>query len=163
MATNIRDALVQADPAGAAMYQANAAAYSADLEALDAWIIEQVDTLPPARRKLVTQHDNLAYFAERYGFAVIGTLLPASTEGASPSAREVAALVDAIRAAGVPAIFGENVSAGGLLDQVAAEAGVKVVPLFTDALGPAGSAAETYIDLLRYNTRAIVAALGEQA
>lgn len=160
MVRNIHAALAAADPGHAADYRANADAYVAHLEELDAWIFATVEQLPPERRVLVTTHDTFGYLADRYGFQVVGTVLPASTEGASPSAQELAALVDAIRAAGVPAVFGENVAANGLLSQVAAEAGVEVVAsLFTDALGPAGSAAATYLDMMRYNTSTIVAAL----
>lgn len=161
MTNNIRDALIAADPANAAAYRANAAAYAAQLQVLDDWIFAEVARLPAERRKLVTTHDTFGYFADRYGFEVAGTVLPASTEGASPSAQELAALVEAVRAAGVPAVFAENVAASGLLSQVAHEAGVEVVAsLFTDALGPEGSGAPTYIEMMRYNVTTIVQALG---
>ena len=161
MVRNLNTALAAADPAHAAAYQANTDAYLAELEALDSWISDQVSALPAERRKLVTTHDTFGYFAQRYGFEVLGSLLPTSTEGASPSAQQVAALADAVKTAGVPAIFGENVGANGLLNQVAAEAGVKLVAtLFTDALGPADSGGETYLDMMRANVTTIVAALG---
>jgi ABC-type Zn uptake system ZnuABC Zn-binding protein ZnuA len=160
MARNINAALAAADPANAASYQARADEYVGELEALDGWIMAQVHTLPPERRKLVTTHDTFAYFAERYGFDVIGTVLPTSTEGASPSAQELAALVEAVRAEGVPAVFAETVSNNSLLDQVSREAGVEVVTLYTDALGPEGSAGGTYLDMMRSNVNAIVTALG---
>jgi ABC-type Zn uptake system ZnuABC Zn-binding protein ZnuA len=161
MARNIRDALIQADPANAAAYRANADAYTVQLQELDDWIIAQVSTLPPERRKLVTTHDTFAYFAQRYGFEVVGTLLPTSTEGASPSAQELAALVQAIRAAGVPAVFAESITSNSLLNQVATEAGVRVIStLYTDALGPPGSGAATYLEVMRHNVTAIVGALG---
>jgi ABC-type Zn uptake system ZnuABC Zn-binding protein ZnuA len=161
MARNIRDALIQADPANAAAYRANADAYTVQLQELDDWIIAQVSTLPPERRKLVTTHDTFAYFAQRYGFEVVGTLLPTSTEGASPSAQELAALVEAIRAAGVPAVFAESITSNSLLNQVATEAGVRVIStLYTDALGPPGSGAATYLEVMRHNVTAIVGALG---
>jgi ABC-type Zn uptake system ZnuABC Zn-binding protein ZnuA len=164
MVRTIRDALITADPARQSEYEANAQAYTMELQVLDAWVVERVDSLPPERRKLVTTHDTLAYFAERYGFEVLGTVLPTTTEGASPSAQELAALAGAVRAAGVPAVFGENVSAGSLLSQVAAEAGVPVVAsLYTDALGPDGSGAETYSDMVRHNVETIVSTLGASA
>jgi ABC-type Zn uptake system ZnuABC Zn-binding protein ZnuA len=160
MVRNVRDALVTADPAHRADYEANAKAYTAQLEDLDAWVVAQVASLPPERRKLVTTHDTFGYFAERYGFEVLGSVLPTSTEGASPSAQQLAALVKAVRAAGVPAIFAENVSSNSLLSQVANEAGVQVVgSLYTDALGPEGSGAETYIGMLRQNVTTLVTAL----
>ncbi|MCC7358413.1 MAG: zinc ABC transporter substrate-binding protein [Anaerolineales bacterium] len=161
MARNIKAALAAADPANAAAYQTNTDAYLAELTALDGWIAEQVSALPAERRKLVTTHDTFGYFAQRYGFEVLGSLLPTSTEGASPSAQQVAALAQAVKAADVPAIFGENIGANGLLNQVAAEAGVKLVAtLFTDALGAPGSGGETYVDMMRANVTTIVAALG---
>ena len=164
MVGSVRDALITADPAHRAAYEANAEAYTAELQALDAWIVEQVQTLPAERRKLVTTHDTFAYFAARYGFQVLGTVLPTTTEGASPSAQELAALVEDVRAAGVPAVFAENVSSNSLINQVADEAGVEVVAsLYTDALGPAGSDAETYVDMMRQNVTTIVSSLGAEA
>src|SRR5829696_7072512 len=113
MVGNIRDALVAADPARAEWYKANAAAYIAKLEALDASVREQVGTLPPERRKLVTSHDTFGYFAAAYGFDIIGTALGSiSTEAGDPSARDIATLVTEIQEAGVPAIFAENVEIG---------------------------------------------------
>lgn len=163
MVRSIRDALITADPAHRADYEANAQAYTAQLEALDAWVIEQVAVLPPERRQLVTTHDTFGYFAERYGFEILGTVLPATTEGASPSARELAVLVQALRATGVPAVFVENVSSGSLLNQAADEAGVKIVAsLYSDALGAEGSGAETYEDMVRQNVTTIISALSGQ-
>ncbi len=160
MVANIRDALSKADPGNAEAYRANAEAYTAQLQSLDAWIVEQVNSVPAERRKLVTNHDTLGYFAQRYGFQVLGTLLPGSTEGASPSAQQLAGLVEAVKASGVPAVFAENVASNNLIDQVATEAGVKVVAsLYTDALGPPGSGADTYLGMLRANVTTIVAAL----
>lgn len=156
----IRDELVSADAKNAAAYKSNAGVFIARLQELDTWVYVQVNKLPEDRRKLVTTHDSFGYLAKRYGFQIIGTVLPTSTEGASPSARQVAALVEAVKAAGVPAIFGENVTNNSLLQQVADEAGVKAVTtLYTDALGPAGSEGETYEKMMRFNVLAIVAAL----
>jgi zinc/manganese transport system substrate-binding protein len=161
MVEAIRAALSQADPANAARYQANADAYTAQLQTLDQWVMSQVQTIPEARRKLVTTHDTFGYFAARYGFTVLGTILPTSTEGASPSAQSLAALVETVKAAGVPAVFAENVSSNALLNQVAAEAGVAVVAtLYTDALGPPGSDGDTYLKLMRFNVTTIANALG---
>jgi ABC-type Zn uptake system ZnuABC Zn-binding protein ZnuA len=161
MVRNVRDALMQADPANAAAYQTNADAYVGQLEDLDDWVMAQVSTLPAERRKLVTTHDTFAYFAQRYGFEVLGTILPTSTEGASPSAQTLAALVERVKASGVPAVFAENVSNNGLLNQVATEAGVQVIDtLYTDALGPEGSTGATYLDMMRFNVTTMVTALG---
>ena len=161
MVKNIRDAFALADPAHAAIYQANADVYLNQLQELDGWVAAQVERVPENRRKLVTTHDTFGYFAQRYGFEVLGSILPTSTEGASPSAQELAALVEMVKAAGVPAVFAENVSSNSLINQVAAEAGVKVVgSLYTDALGPAGSDGDTYLKMVQFNVTRIVAALG---
>ena len=161
MVGNIRDALVAADPARAELYEANAATYIAELEALDASIREQVATLPEERRKLVTSHDTFGYFADAYGFEVIGTALGSlSTEAGDPSARDIATLITQIEEAGVPAIFAENVANPDLMESIAAEAGVELAPpLYTDALGPPGSPGETYIGMMQSNVTTIVNAL----
>lgn len=157
----VRDALVEADPDNAATYEANAAAYIAELEALDAWVMEQVATLPEDQRRLVTSHEALAYYANRYGFEMVGTVFGTlSTEAGDPAAADVARLVAEIQAQNVPAIFAENTSNPDLMEAVAAEAGVTLAPtLYTDALGPAGSGVESYVDLIRTNTESIVTAL----
>lgn len=160
VAEHVRDALVAADPDGKDAYEANAAAYIDELEALDAEIEERVASLPAERRKLVTTHDAFGYFARRYGFEIVGTALPVSTEAADPAAGDVAALVDRIRAAGVPAIFAENIENQALLERVASDAGVALgQDLYSDALGPAGSPGETYLGMMRANSDAIVGAL----
>jgi zinc/manganese transport system substrate-binding protein len=161
MVGNIRDALVAADPARTELYEANAAAYVAELEALDASIREQVSTLPEERRKLVTSHDTFSYFAAAYGFEVLGTALGSlSTEAGDPSARDIATLIAEIEEAGVPAIFAENVANPDLMESIAAEAGVSLAPpLYTDALGPQGSPGETYIGMMQSNVTTIVDAL----
>jgi ABC-type Zn uptake system ZnuABC Zn-binding protein ZnuA len=157
----IRDALADADPANAKLYEANAAAYIAELEVLDAGIREQVATLPEDRRRLVTSHDTFGYFADAYGFEVLGTALGSlSTEAGDPSARDIAMLIGQIEEAGVPAIFAENVANPDLMESIAAEAGVALAPpLYTDALGPEGSPGETYEGMMRYNATTIVDAL----
>jgi ABC-type Zn uptake system ZnuABC Zn-binding protein ZnuA len=157
----VRDALVEADPDNAATYEANAAAYIAELETLDAWVMEQVATLPEDQRRLVTSHEALAYYANRYGLELIGTAFGSlSTEAGDPAAADIAALVAEIQAQNVPAIFAENTSNPDLMEAVAAEAGVTLAPtLYTDALGPAGSGVDTYVDLIRTNTEQIVTAL----
>ncbi len=162
MTKNIRDALITADPVNKAAYEANADAYLKQLQELDDWIMTEVATLPDSRRQLVTTHDTFGYFADRYGFQVIGTVLPTTTEGASPSAQEIAALVEGVKAAGVPAVFAENVSSNALLRQIADEAGVTVVAsLYTDSLGPAASDGDTYLSMMRSNVNTIVTELSK--
>lgn len=161
MTEAIRDALVAADPANAEAYTANADAAIAELETLDAWVLEQVAALPPERRKLVTAHDTFGYFADRYGFEIVGTALGITTEQGEPSAAEIVALVDEIRAAGVPAIFVENVQNPALMESIAAEAGVAIAPpLYSDALGAPGTPGEHYDGMMRSNVETIVTALG---
>ncbi|MDQ3413023.1 MAG: zinc ABC transporter substrate-binding protein, partial [Chloroflexota bacterium] len=104
MVETIRDALADADPANAATYEANTAAYIAELEELDAWVQEQVSALPDDQRKLVTSHEALGYFANRYGFEIVGTAFGTlGTEAGDPSAADIAALVAAIEAENVNA------------------------------------------------------------
>ena len=157
----IRDALAAADPTNAELYEANAAAYISELEALDAAIREQVATLPETRRTLITSHDNLGYFADAYGFTVLGNVFGSlSTDAGDPSARDIATLIGQIEEAGVPAIFAENVANPDLMESLAAEAGVALAPpLYTDALGPEGSPGETYIGMMQSNITTIVDAL----
>lgn len=156
---NIRDGLSAADPEGAETYKANAQAYIAKLEELDTFIREQVESIPTERRLLVTNHETLGYFAERYGFQVVDTILPGSSSNASASAREVAAAIEAIKSSGAPAIFLDEVENASLANQISAETDVEVVEgLHLESLtdtAPAG----TYIDMMKYNVSLIVQAL----
>ena len=161
MVGRVGDALVQADPANAALYRSNAERYAAELSQLDAWVVEQVQSLPESRRTMVTNHDSFSYFASRYGFAVLGTALSGvSTESSEPTAADVAKLVRRIKGAGVPAVFVENVANPKLIERVAREAGVKVAPpLYTDAIGAAGSPVDSYPKMVRHNVTTIVTSL----
>ncbi len=163
MVEAIRDALSVADPDNAASYATNADAYLAELTELDGWAMEQIESIPPARRKLVTAHDTFGYFAARYGLEVVGTGLASfSTEAADPSAGEMAELIETIQAEGVPALFAENVSNPALIKRIAQETGATIgEPLYTDALGAADSSGATYIDMVRHNVTSIVTALSE--
>lgn len=157
---NIRDGLSQADPDGAALYAQNATAYIQELRALDAWIAEQVAQIPPERRLLVTNHESFGYFADRYGFQVLGAIIPSFSTDASPSAQQLAALVEQIKATGAPAVFLETGSNPQLAQQLAAETGIKVVSdLYTHSITGADGPAPTYLAMMRYNTAQIVAAL----
>lgn len=156
---NIRDGLIVADPEGADVYTSNAEAYIAELRALDAWIVEQVSNVPAERRLLVTNHESLGYFAERYGFEVVDTILVSFSSGASASAQEIAATIEAIRASGAPAIFLGEVENASLAKQIAAESGAKVVDgLYIETLTD-GDPAATYIEMMKYNASLIVEAL----
>jgi ABC-type Zn uptake system ZnuABC Zn-binding protein ZnuA len=154
---NIADGLTTIDPVGAAAYRANAATYAQALRELDAWISAQVETIPAARRLLVTNHESFGPFAARYGFEIVGTVFPTTTGEGSPSARQLTELVESIRGTGAPAIFLETGSNPDLAEQVAAEAGVKVVTdLYTHSLGEGAS---TYLEMMRWNVTKIVEAL----
>lgn len=157
----IRTHLGEVDPDRADAYDTNAAAYLGQLEELDASIQTATEALPDDARKLVTTHDTFGYYADAYGFVVVGTALNSlSTEGGDPPASEIAALVGEIQAQGVPAIFAENVSNNDLMQTIADEAGVTLAPpLYTDALGEPGSEGDTYIAMMTYNTDTIVTAL----
>jgi zinc/manganese transport system substrate-binding protein len=155
---NLRDALTRARPAAAAHYSARAAAYLAQLDALDLWVREQVATIPPARRKLVTSHDSLGYFADAYGLETIP--VAGLSSSAEPDARAVAGIIDLIRHEQVPAVFIELTTNPKLLRQIGADAGVRLAdPLFTDSLGAPDSGADTYLGIIRTNTTRIVSAL----
>jgi len=161
MTIAVRDALIQLDPAGESAYSANAQQYLQDLQVLDTWVIQELGRIPPERRKLVTSHDTFGYFAQRYGFTILGTALGSiSTETADPSAGEIADLIREIRASGAPAIFAENVSNPRLMEQIAAASNVELVAdLYTDALGDPDSAGATYSGIVQHNISRIVSAL----
>jgi ABC-type Zn uptake system ZnuABC Zn-binding protein ZnuA len=156
---NIAAALVEVDPAHAADYQANAEAYIADLQALDDWVRQQTAQLPAGQRKLVTDHAVLGHFAEEYGFEQVGLVTPALSTNAAPSAQELAALEDAIRAQGVRAVFVGREVNPATSEQVANDTGAKLVFIYSGSLGEPGSGAENYLEWMRYNVQAIVAAL----
>jgi zinc/manganese transport system substrate-binding protein len=160
MTNAVRDALVQVDPAGREFYYLNAAVYVWYLEQLDAWIHEQVATLPPERRKLVTEHTNMAYFARRYGFELFGTVIGSVSTEAEATPRQLADLIRRVKASGIPAVFAENISSPRRMERLAEDAGVSVAIIYTDALGRPGSDGDTYHNLMRANTRTIVQALG---
>lgn len=160
---NIRSGLSQVDPDGVDEYTANAEAYTKRLVELDAWIVEQVSQIPPERRLLVTNHESFGYFADRYGFQVIGAVIPSVSTGASPSAREMAALVDQIQASGAPAIFMETGANPRLAQQIAQETGIRIAPeLYSHSTSGLEGDAPGYIEMMEYNTRVIVEALNEQ-
>ena len=161
MVGKVRDGLCDFDPANATLYKANAEAYLAKLKELDGWILKTVETLPKDRRKLVTSHDTFGYFAKRYGFSVVGTVLPSfSTETADPSAAEFGELVKKVKAEKVAAIFCETSHNAKLVNRLAEAAGVKVgSELYTDSLGAKDSAGGTYLGMMRSNVTAIVDAL----
>lgn len=156
---NIRDGLMAFDPEGEAFYRSNAEAYIAELQALDRWITEQVSQIAPEKRLLVTNHEALGYFAERYGFTVVGTVIESFSSGAASSAGQMADLIGQIKASGAPAIFLDASDNEALARQIAEESGVRVVTdLHLESLTD-GAPAGTYLDMMRHNVSRIVEAL----
>ena len=150
-AQNISVALQAIDPSNAEIYATNAANYILQLEELDRKINDDLSKLQ--NRNIVTNHDALGYFAARYGFQIIGSLIPAgTTEAADPSAKQTAALADAIKAHGVKVIFIENMANSKLATVLSKEVGVQIGPdLYTDALGNNNSDGADYIRMMRHN------------
>lgn len=158
-ARNIENALSAADPANAALYQANADLYRRYLQQLDAWTRGRVDDIPAGGRKLVTDHDTFAYFADHYGFELVGAVIPSISTVSEPSARELAALEDAIRRVNAKAIFVGNTVNASLARQVASDTGTQLVFVYSDSLSAPGEPGDTYLNLMKYNVNAIVGAL----
>ena len=157
---NIRDALQKIDPAAAVYYGANADKYIQQLTALDHAIRAQVSTIPENRRLIVTNHESFGYFADRYGFKVIGTIIPSVSTGSAPSAQQLAQLIDQIKATGASVIFLETGTHPQLAQQIASETGIKVVTeLYSHSLSDTRGPAPTYIDMIQSNVAAIVKAL----
>ncbi len=149
----------------AAIWEERAEAYVAELLDVHAEIEQLVDAVSPERRLLVTNHDALGYFAHRYGFEVLGTVIPGASTQAETDPRSFAELAELVDREGVPAIFAENTDSTRLAEQLASEVvgrgdlDVEVVRIYTDALGEPGSGADTYLGLLRTTAGLIVDAL----
>jgi zinc/manganese transport system substrate-binding protein len=132
----------------------------AELATLDSDVSDTLAAVPAARRVLVTNHDSLGYFADRYDLTVLGSILPSTSTLTEASPGQLEELGQAIEAAGVPAIFAESVSSTADADALADRLGVDVVVLYTESLGEPGSGAETYPELMRFDATAIADALG---
>jgi zinc/manganese transport system substrate-binding protein len=157
---NIRDALIKADPAGKDVYAANADAYIAKLKELDASIKSQVAQVPVQRRVLVTNHDALGYFASAYGFQVLGAVVPSVTNESSPSAQQMAALIDTVKRTHAPAIFLDASENTNLADQIASATGARVVTdLYVETLSAPNGPAPTYLAMMQHDAEVIVNAL----
>jgi zinc/manganese transport system substrate-binding protein len=153
----IRDALVAADPAHKAEFQRNADAYLDRLRALNLGLVRCFTTVPFDRRKLVSDHDAFNYFTSRYGIRYIGAVIPSQTTEAQPSAGEVADLVALIRREKVAAVFPEESLSPKLAESIARQTGATAnYTLYGDALGPNGSAGDTYLRMEQANADAMV-------
>ena len=150
--------LGEVDPGHSAAYARNGARYVRQLARMDAANRRLVATVPSADRKLVTNHDAFAYLAAHYGIRVVGSVFPALSSAAQPSASDVADLIERIRSEHVRAVFTESSLDPAIERQIASEAGVRVyADLYGDSLGPAGSPGATYLNMERWNVRAMVA------
>ena len=147
-------------PAGG--WQERADAYAAEIQAVHETNETVLAAVPEERRKLVTNHEAFGYFADRYGFEIVGTVIPGGSTLAEPSAADLADLVHEIEEEGVPAIFVENTDPGRLAEVLSAELGgeIGVFELFSDSLGEPGSGADTYLGLIESNARIVAEALG---
>jgi ABC-type Zn uptake system ZnuABC Zn-binding protein ZnuA len=158
MVANIERALAAADPADAGVFRANLAAYTKQLQTLDAEVQRQIDSL--ANKKLVTNHDAFGYYIDRYGLQFVGSIIPSFDTSAELSGRDIRDLVAKIKATKVKAVFSETSLPPRTAETIAREAGVKVVEgedaLYGDSLGPAGSDGDTYLKMVRHNTQTIV-------
>lgn len=157
---NVQSALTAIDPAGKAVYTNNAAAYLKQLNAADAYAKAQFAKIPAARRTIVTNHDALGYLAARYGLKIVGAVIPGLSTEREPSARELASLAQLVKKSAVRVIFTENTVNARLAQTLARETGATIAPaLYTDALGPKGSAGDSYLKALRFNVDTMVKAL----
>jgi zinc/manganese transport system substrate-binding protein len=156
--TNIRDALIAADPAVAEAFRKRAETYLTKLDALDREVRDAIRQIPESRRKVISTHDAFGYFAAHYGIDFIAPL-GVSTESEA-SARDIAGIIAQIKAAKIPAVFLENISDDRLIRRIAAETGAKVGgTLFSDSLTGEKGDAPTYIDMVRHNIKALTGAL----
>jgi ABC-type Zn uptake system ZnuABC Zn-binding protein ZnuA len=156
---NIEAELSRVDPSNAETYQRNAADYTAELAALEAWIQEQVASIPEAHKKIVTDHALFGYYAAAYGFQQVGTLIPGYSTLSEPSAQDLAQIEDAIKQYQVKAIFvGKSVNPA-LATRVSEDTGIRLVSIYTGSLSEADGEASTYLDYMRYNTTAFVTGL----
>ena len=161
MVETIRDELKKVSPTNAQLYTKNAAKLTDNLAKIDTWIKAQIATIPAQKRKLVTTHDALSYYAEAYGLEIAGALQGVTTEE-QPTAARIAQLSSEIKTAGVPTIFVETTTNPKLMQTVAREANVKISDkeLYSDELGGPGTGADTYEGMLKTNTCAITSGLG---
>lgn len=159
-ATIIYENLVRLDPLNADYYDANLQELLARINDLDAHILAAAETIPEGHRKLLTYHDSFPYFADRYGFEVIGAVQPA--DFSEPSAREVADLITLVRETGVPAVFGSEVFPSPVMEAIAEEGGAVFIDQLRDddLPGAPGDPRHSYLGLILTNMETLISALG---
>ncbi|MBO0680818.1 zinc ABC transporter substrate-binding protein [Mycolicibacterium sp. S2-37] len=157
----IERAVAEVDGVDAGTVSRNAEIYRAQLRDLDTTMTTGFAGIPPERRKLVTNHHVLGYLAQRFGFEVIGAIVPSGTTLAAPSPSDLQSLVGAIDAARVPAVFIDSSQPEKLARVLAEQADIRVqiVPLYSESLSPPGTPGATYLDMMRANTDAIITGL----
>jgi ABC-type Zn uptake system ZnuABC Zn-binding protein ZnuA len=156
----IAETLSELDPANAEDYRANTDGFGARIDELNGLIREVTETVPPENRKLLTYHDSFPYFAREFGWEVIGAIQP--SDFADPAPQDVAGLIEQVRSADVPAIFGSEVFSSPVLEQIASETGAEYVDdLRDDDLpGEPGDPEHTYLGLMVFDYRTFMGALG---
>jgi len=155
----IAAAMASRDAEHAAAFTVNADAYKQELEVLDQWAQAEIGRIPAEKRVLVTDHNTLAYFASRYGFELVGTVIPGASSLAEPAAAELAELEERIDELGVAAIFVGTSVNQEVARRVAEDSGIRLVTLYTGSLSDAEGPAASYLEMMRYNVNAIVGAL----
>jgi ABC-type Zn uptake system ZnuABC Zn-binding protein ZnuA len=167
MVQNITAGFAAADPAQATAFETNSAAYIEKLTALNDWATASIDQVPAAERLLVTNHDAFTYFYNAYGITFVGSIIPSLDDHAEPSAAELDTLIAAITASGAKAVFSEASLSPKLADTIGQEAGVTVYSgenaLYSDSLGAAGSAGETYLSAVIHNVTVLIDSWGYEA
>lgn len=158
---NIKDALIRLDPDNADVYEFNYGVYRQQIEDMDQYIREAIESIPEQRRILITSHDAFRYYGKRYGIdvqAILGT----STD-ADAQTSDIVRLNQIIKASGIPSVFIETTVNPKLLRQIATDNGIEIGgQLYSDSIGAKDSPAPTYLDMLKYNTDTIVAALTKE-
>lgn len=156
-AKTIRDGFKKADSDGKEIYEKNTEEYILKLKDLDNWIKQRVSILPENQRLIVTNHESLGYFAERYDFKIIGTIIPGFSTDSSITAKEFAELIEKVKTSGVKIIFLETGSNANLAQQLAQETGIEVIyKLYTHSISNHDGDAPTYIDMMKFNVNTII-------
>lgn len=155
-ADNIAVALAKIDPSGEDIYAANAEAYKAQLTELDGWIIEQVSQIPSEKRQIITNHESLGYFADRYGFKVVATILEGSSTDSAISSGHMVELIELINTQEISTIFLSREEDSTLALQLADETGIAVnYDLISHSLTETGETS-TYISMMRHNVQVLM-------
>ena len=157
--THVADRFSAIDQSRGGMYLANASVYNHQLGELHSWIEMEVASIPPDNLFLITSHDSFQYFARRYGFQIVGTVIPATTTESESSPQHLTSIIEAVQEHNLPVIFGETTVSDRLANTIASETGATLVRLHSGNLGQEGSGASTYLDMMRTNVKKIANAL----